>query len=1095
MRKIVALMVCAAGCVLAQSGFVRSADQPIPGATVTLTQNGQTLTTVTDKDGHYGFYEVGPGTWSVTVEMFGFDPLKKDVDYSAAKGPVNFEIQLRSSRALQRMQQSAQGGGGGGGMAGSAQTAGGGGRARSTDTTQDQALQNEINMEQQSAVLPTTGAGGSNESFLISGSLSPGMAQGAQADSGPDPQFGPGGPGGQFGGAASGGGAPGFGSAQAGGGGGGFGGGGFGGGGGGFGGGRGGGGGGFGGPGGRRGQRGQAAGGQFGNRRRPQQIRGQASFTLQNSALNAKPFSINGLDIPQASYAQSRVSLIVGGPLVLGKVVKDPKTQFFLTYFGTRSKTPQLFAENVPTTAERAGDFSQVSSILYDPTTHQPFPGNQIPANSLNPISLTLLKFYPLANQTGISNNYQFETAQASNTDNVGFRLQRSITNKDRLSGNVQYQRRDGTNANAFGWADASSGYGTNATVTWTRNLSATLIGNLQVRFNRNWSEATPYFSTLPDISAAIGIPGTSTNPLNSGPPTLNFTNFGGLTDGVPSLTRNQSQGFTESVNWIKGLHNFSFGGGYLRADLSTKTDPNGRGTLNFTGIATSQVVNGQAVTGTGYDLADFLLGLPQSSSIQYSEQTNYFLQNQWNGYAQDEWKVRSNLTLTLGVRYEDFEPLTEKYRRIANLQISPSFTSVAVVTPASPGQPAGLVHGDYKDFSPRLALAWKIPAKQSTILRAGYGIYYNGQIYNSFVQQLAKQPPFAVASDVNSSPGNVLSYANAFEMSDTSAAAQRVTNTYAVDPNYRTPYAGSWNLSIQRELGKGFFADLTYLGTKGTRLDVRTQPNEPPPGSALSLTEQTQLGNAVGFIYDQSNGDSIFHALQLRLNRRFNRGLSFQAFYQYGKSIDDSSTFGGAGNVTTTAQNWLDLAAERGLSNFDIRHQFTLSFVWTSPVAGPGSHVAADSKVGRILKDWQVSGTITAQTGLPLTARVLGNEQQLAQTSGVGSERASATGEPVDKGSGFFNLDAFTVPAAGTYGNAGRNTIPGPDLFSVNAAVARSFTLAERRRIEFRIESTNTLNNVNYTSLYTVVNAANYGLASSAGAMRTLQAVVRLRF
>ena len=634
----------------AQSGFVRSGGQPIPGATVTLTQNGQTLTTVTDQDGHYGFYSVGPGIWNVTVEMFGFEPLKKDVDYSAAaaSAPVNFEIQLKPSQALQRMQQFAQGGGGGGqgGGAGGSRSGGGtngaasngGRRAQSGDTAQDQELQNEMNTEQQSAALLPSGAGGSNESFLISGSLSPGMAQGAQADSGPDMRFGPGGvwwtawrrgqrrrcsgvwrctrrsaaeavPAAALEavGLAVGGG----------------------------------GGGGFGGPGGRQGRRGQVAGGQFGNRRRPQQIRGQASFTLQNSALNAKPFSINGLDIPQASYAQSRVSLIVGGPLVIGKVVKDPKTQFFLTYFGTRSKTPQLFAENVPTTAERMGDFSQVSSILYDPTTHQPFAGNQIPANLLNPISLALLKFYPLANQAGISNNYQFETAQASNTDNVGFRLQRSITDKDRLSENFQYQRRDGTTANAFGWADPSSGYGTNTTVTWTRNLSTTLISNFQIRFNRNWSEATPYFSTLPDISAAIGIPGTSSNPANFGPPTLNFTNFGALSDGVPSLTRNQSQGFTESVNWIKGLHNFSIGGGYLRADLSTKTDPNGRGTLNFTGIATSEVVNGQAVTGTGYDFADFLLGLPQSSSIQYSEQTNYFLQNQWNGYAQDEWKAR----------------------------------------------------------------------------------------------------------------------------------------------------------------------------------------------------------------------------------------------------------------------------------------------------------------------------------------------------------------------------------------------------------------------------------------------------------------------
>ena len=257
---------------------------------------------------------------------------------------------------------------------------------------------------------------------------------------------------------------------------------------------------------------------------------------------------------------------------------------------------------------------------------------------------------------------------------------------------------------------------------------------------------------------------------------------------------------------------------------------------------------------------------------------------------------------------------------------------------------------------------------------------------------------------------------------------------------------------------------------------------------------QTNQLGNAVGFTFDQSVGNSIFNALQLRLVRRFHGGLSFNAFYQFAKSIDDSSTFGGAGN--TVAQNWLDIAAERGLSSFDVRHEFQTSFVWASPVADGKSRIAADSKLGRLLKDWQLSGSITAQTGNPLTARVLGNTAQLAQTGGIGRGRAEATGEPVDAGSGFFNLDAFTaVIPPGQDGDAGRNTIPGHGTFRINAAFARSFTFKERRRLEFRFEANNVLNHVNYTNLYTVVNAVNYGLPSAAGAMRTLDAVVRFRF
>jgi hypothetical protein len=416
------------------------------------------------------------------------------------------------------------------------------------------------------------------------------------------------------------------------------------------------------------------------------------------------------------------------------------------------------------------------------------------------------------------------------------------------------------------------------------------------------------------------------------------------------------------------------------------------------------------------------------------------------------------------------------------------------VVTPGETGPytgafPSGLINRDWNNFSPRLAIAWKITQfKRSTVLRAGYGIYYNSQAYISLTSQLAEQPPFATSSSVNTSAADVLTLSRGFS----TTSPQEITNTFAVARNYRTPYAGTWDFFIQHDLGGGFFTEVGYMGTKGTGLDVRTLPNEGPTGSTLATAQRTQLGDAVGFTLDQSVGNSIFNALQARLNRRFNHGLSFQAFYQFAKSIDDSSTFGGAGN--TVAQNWLDISAERGLSSFDIRHQFTLGFVWTSPVAGPGSHMSGETLTGRLLKDWQLSGNMTAQTGTPLTARVLGNSQQLAQTGGVGSGRADATGLPIS-GDEFFNLEAFTVPSVGTYGNAGRNTIPGPGMFSLNMAFARSFNLSERRRIEFRIETNNLLNNVNYTNLYTVVNATDYGLPSSAGAMRTAQAVLRLRF
>jgi hypothetical protein len=575
----------------------------------------------------------------------------------------------------------------------------------------------------------------------------------------------------------------------------------------------------------------------------------------------------------------------------------------------------------------------------------------------------------------------------------------------------------------------------------------------------------------------------------------LNFTNFAGLSDSNPSLTRNQSQNGLESVTWIRGPHSFTLAAQFQRNDLSTQTDQNGRGTLNFTGEATSEIgSNGLPVTGTGYDFADFLLGLPQSSSIRYGNTSTYFRQNVWTAYVDDDWKVNANLTLDLGLRYEYFSPFSEKYGHEANLDIAPDYSAVAVVTPGEAGPytggfPAGLMDANYKNFSPRMGLAWKVPfLKKSTIVRAGYGIYYNPQIYAAFPLRLAEQPPFATSSSVNTSPEDVLTLANGFA----SVQPDTVTNTYAVDKHFLNAYAQTWNLAIQREWVHGIFSEVTYLGTKGTHLDVETEPNLGPPGA--QAVETKTLSNASGFILDSSNGNSSFNALQVRVSQRFRRGFSWTVHYTYSKSIDDSSTLGGAGN--TVAQNWLDVAAERGLSSFDRRQVLLGNWVMTSPIGAQGSRFAADSKTARFLKDWQLSGSITAETGTPLTARVLGNGASLAVTNGVGSERADATGESVTSGSGFFNLDAFSVPVTGMFGNAGRNTIPGPDLVSVNLSFGRSFQFGEsRKRLEIRFETTNSLNQVSFTNINTIVNSITYGAPTAASAMRSSSLVARFRF
>jgi len=1075
-RLLLLSFLAAGGGLYAQSGFVKSANQPIPGATVTATIGDRKLVTTTDQSGHYAFSAVPAGGCSIEVQMFGFDPASKKSDCTDT-AKIDFALQLQESPVAQRMARM------GGAQAGGNQL--------------EAQLQSEMSAPEAAVpgAAPVDGQN-SSDAFQVSGSLSQGLAQNSQPDFGMM-MGGPGMPGGPGGGQAGGPGA-----APGGGPGGGFGGpggGGFGGpGGGGFGG-RGGGPGG----GGNRGQGQGRPGAQFGNRRAPSQIHGMVFMTLANSVVNARPFSITGQEVPQPPYASARFGFLVGGPLVIPKIVKDTSTFFYVNYTGTRSRQSYSAVEIVPTALERAGNFSQTLQSsgapvqIFQPGGLTPFPNNIIPSSKLNPIAVKLLDGYiPMPNQTGSVDNYQYLASPPNNTDNLNARVMRNLNQKDRLAYHLSYQNRDGDNAQPFAFFDTVSGYGIQTDLTWTHNFTPTTILSSMGSFNRNRNETTPFFAYGTDVAANLGIAGTSTNPVDYGPPNLNFTNFGALSDGQPLLTRNQSQGLTESVILSRGKHTLTLGMQYSRNDTSTTTQQNGRGTFNFNGEATSELANGVAVQGTGFDFADFLLGMPQSASIAYSP-AMYFTQNVWTGYALDDFKVGANLTLSLGLRYEFFAPLQEKYNEMANLDLAPGFTDVAVVAPSVPGPysgsfPPGLINPDYRNFSPRLGLAYKVPfIKRSTIIRSGYGIYYNGQSYIPFGLKLAQQaqppglPPFAVSQSVNTSPGNPLTLADGLV-----ALSSAITDTFAVDRYYRTPYAQTWNLTIQHELGSGFFMEVGYLGTKGTRLDILMLPNEGPQGT----TSGNQLTNATGFTYDAPIGDSSFNALQTHLMRRFRGGISMNARYTFSKSIDDASSFGGVGG--TVAQNWLDLAAERGLSSFNRTNVFTMSWVYTSPFGNPNSHYASGGWPGRLLRNWSLSGSVTAESGTPLTARVLDNETELGQTNGVGSERADATGLPVTSGSGLFNLAAFTEPAAGQFGNAGRNTIPGPGLVALNLAFGRSFQFGDtRRRLEFRAEANNVLNEVSFTNVATVVGAPNYGFPTAASAMRALDIVMRFRF
>ena len=830
----------------------------------------------------------------------------------------------------------------------------------------------------------------------------------------------------------------------------------------------------------------------FGNRtgRARDSIRGGASFSLGNSAFDARPYSISGQEVPKPSYAQTRFGLMAGGSLHIPKIVRDDKTFWFANYFGARSRNPFNSISTMPTELERAGDFSQSfvqgPVTIADPRTGQPFPNNVIPSNLISPAARELLTLFPLPNLANSVQNYQLITSVPSDSDSFGLRLGRAFSRSDRLAGSFQLQQRSSQAPQLYGFIDDSSGRGLSADMTWTHTVRQGFLSNLRASFSRNSNDLIPYFAYGRNWAADLGISGVSTDPLNYGPPNLSFTNFGALTDGSPSIRHDQTVSVSESVVLVHKSHNLTFGGDYRRTQRNSVSQQNARGSYTFSGIASSLFDGGGAVAATGFDFADFLLGLPQSSSIRFGNADTYFRGPSTSLFLQDDWRVRGNLSINAGIRYELAPPLYEKYGRMANLDVAPGFTSVAVVLPGESGPysgafPESLIDTDRNNIAPRIGIAWRPFSKRTTQIRAGYGWYYNGSVMNQWASRLAQQPPFATSGQLVTSASNPLTIENGFSQ----VRPGEVTNSYAVDRGYRIGYAQTWNFAVQEELPHGLIFEVGYLGTKGTRLDMQRWPNRTVAG--------TTSGAATGFVFDSSEANSIFHAGQVRVMRRFRGGLSANALYTYGKSIDNASTIGGGGAVV--AQDDSNLSAERGLSSFDQRHTLNLFSMFTTSAGRRASGGFQPGFRGALLRDWTLTGGLTIRSGSAFTAQVLGNRADQGGAGTIGSGRADATGLPVLSDSGFFNLAAFTVPAARQYGNASRNTIPGPGFFALNMSLGRALHLGERRSIDLRLEANNLLNSVNISRIGTTVNALNYGLALGASSMRTVQINLRMRF
>jgi len=894
------------------------------------------------------------------------------------------------------------------------------------------------------------------------------------------------------------------------------------------------GGGGFGGPGGGgRGGRGGGGGGGF-RGFNPTQPHGAIFYQGGNGALDATPFSLTGAPVVKPSFSSNRFGVsFTGSPSIPGLIKASSKQFIFFNVTGQRNTTPSNLYGTVPTLAERGGDFSGLTQTmdgvttpvtLYNPATGQPFLNNQVPVSSQ---AAALLNYYPAPNITATGRqgyNYQTVTTAGNNAGTAALRYVRNFgqnngfgTSRRQQSGpatlrqninfNGSYSHTAADNRNIFlplGGTTETTGYGVTAgyTIGYGR-----LTNNASINWNRSHATLRNYFTDISDPLVGTGIsipkPVIGANPgIYYGLPSVSISNFTGLTQALPSDSINQTISFSDFVSYSHKKHNMRFGLDIRKVHADTVGGTNVVGSFTFSGYATqnpatvctpSSTVTCPVVAASGYGFADFLLGLPQQSAIQAATEKTYLRANVFDWYAQDDWRVLPNLTLNYGLRYEYFSPYVEKNNRLVNLDHNSDFTVVVPVCPVpiagacGPGTVRSLVNPDRDMFSPRLGFAYRPKMKifKETVVRGGYGINFNTGQYATIARNLSAQVPFAltqtnVVAQTGCTP-MTLTLANGFGCSTTP-----VQNNYAANLDYRLGHVQVWNLDIQRTFPLGIVANIGYNGAQGGNLDIVRAPNRTVNG-VLNPDAQP-------FNFEDSLGYSRFEQLSVNVRKRLQKGVSLQATYHYGHSIDNASSIGGGTPVP--AQNPQDLNAEEGNSSFDVRQQVTGNWVLELPF---GPNRAFFSKGGfwsKALDGFSLSGDFTFATGTYYTPHYVSTVAETAtgtnntlRPNRVFTEPISGKGTILD----WFNTAAFVAPNG--YGTASRGSIEGPGIVAVDASLSRTVAMGETRSFEARVTANNVFNTVQYSGIDTTLNSQTFGQVTSAAAMRQLTVIARFRF
>ncbi|MCC6588064.1 MAG: TonB-dependent receptor [Bryobacterales bacterium] len=806
-------------------------------------------------------------------------------------------------------------------------------------------------------------------------------------------------------------------------------------------------------------------------------VRGTLWEFNRNDALTQTYDAIGNKPVTSPRLNRNQFGANAGGPVFIPKVYNGKDKTFFFFNWESGRLTSGAAASYalVPPAAMRDGDFRG----LKDARTGQPIVlkdplnigivNNIIPKQLLSPQALTFLKYVPQPNTSvGTSNFISTPQSGISKQDNYTARIDHTLTQKDNVS--FRYIFNDTREAGTPFWGyDIRDNLARtkNIVSTWTRTFTPTIVNEFRV----GWNNMTEYeiFGTTDnpayDIAGEMKLPLVSRRPKDFGPPSISISNGPDGGYSVYNLQRqigprdraNAVYDFNDILSMQRGRHFIKIGVDMLHRNFTFEQARDPRGTFNFDGRY------------TGSSLADFMLGYLARAQVN-PDPTHTNLVGLWQAYfVQDDWKITPRLTLNLGIRYDYMQPFRDSEGRMANIEQNGLFLT-NLVTPQTSAFGAAMVRGDKNNFGPRVGIAWRPGRFAETVVRMGYGIYYNHIHPNApfgMTESSQARNSFDVIGSTSGRPD--IFFNDPFKSAGTPGL--QLNAVPSNDPYYRDAYIQQWNFTMQQKVKGGFLLDAGYVGSKGTRLSVTIPGMNRPvqlwdpatPGLASLNARRPNPSITRGVQGDKSIGNSTYHSLQMRADRRMAKGFTSLTAYTWSKCMSGPSDIGadiGGGSYIGGIQDIYNFTNERSLCGMDVTQRFVQSLIWDVPFFGSTHGITR-----ALLHGWQMSSIIVGQSGF--VADVSYGVDTTA--TGVSSRADRVAGQNPNLSSSdrsfqkWFNTAAFAAVPAGRFGNSPRTgAIRLPGVFNIDFTVNKSFRIGEVRRAELRTEFYNLPNHYN---------------------------------